>query len=277
LIRLAVRCGPEAADAVLAELLALAPGGVEQEDGPGWVEYAIYGAPGELPELGSVQALAGEDRIEVRSEEIPDDWADRWRDFHEPVLIGGRVLVRPSWLAPEGEAPAVQVVVDPGQAFGTGAHPTTRMSIELLLELAEADGAHGTLVDLGTGSGVLAVTAAKLGFHPVLAVDQERAALEATRANARANGVELEVARVNLREGIPPLGETVIANLTAPLLIEVAERIRDRQDWIPRALVCSGLLHREEDAVAAAFGEAGLAVRADRRSADWSALRLGLA
>ena len=96
------------------------------------------------------------------------------------------------------------VVVDPGQAFGTGAHPTTRMSIELLPELADEGGAHGTLVDLGTGSGVLAIAAAKLGWDPVLGVDNEQAALEAARDNAPANGVELEVARVEPSRGACP-------------------------------------------------------------------------
>jgi ribosomal protein L11 methyltransferase len=246
---------------------------VEQEDGPGWVEFAIYGAPGELPDLGSVEALAGQEMIEVISEEIPDDWADRWRDFHEPVLIGGRVLVQPSWIQAE-DGTRVVVTVDPGQAFGTGAHPTTRMSIELLLELAEAGGASGTLVDLGTGSGVLAIAAAKLGFAPVVAVDSEAAALDAAKANAEANGVELRLARVDVREQVPPLGETVVANLTAPLLREVAATIAGGEDWRPRALVCSGLLVREADGVAAAFDAADLDVVARREAGDWAALRM---
>lgn len=98
MIRLAVRCGPAAAERVLAELLQLAPGGVEEEQGPGWVEYAIYGAEGELPDLGAVEAVAGDEPIEVSSAEVPDDWGDRWRDFHRPVQVaGGRVVIRPSW------------------------------------------------------------------------------------------------------------------------------------------------------------------------------------
>ena len=85
---------------MLAELVQLAPGGVEEEAGPGWVEYAIYGAEGELPDLGEVEAAAGDDLVEITSEKIPDDWADRWRDFHEPtVLAGGRVVIRPTWHA----------------------------------------------------------------------------------------------------------------------------------------------------------------------------------
>jgi len=275
LIRLAVRCSPDAAELVLAELLVLAPGGVEEEQGPGWVEYAIYGSPGELPELGSVEALAGEERIEVTSEEIPDDWADRWRDFHEPVLIADRVLVRPSWLEPgDGEDGLHVVVVDPGQAFGTGAHPTTRMSIELLADLADAGEARGTAVDLGTGSGVLAIAAAKLGWGPVLGVDSEEAAVEAARENAALNGVRIEVVRANLREEVPPLGETVIANLTAPLLTEVAAMIAAREDWVPRMLVCSGLLASQTGEVTAAFEQAHLRVRERRDSGDWSALAM---
>ena len=83
---------------MLAELVQLAPGGVEEEAGTGLVEYAIYGAEGELPDLGEVEAAAGDDLVEITSEKIPDDWADRWRDFHEPtVLAGGRVVIRPDW------------------------------------------------------------------------------------------------------------------------------------------------------------------------------------
>jgi ribosomal protein L11 methyltransferase len=298
LIRLAVRCSKDAAELVLAELLVLAPGGVEEERGPDWVEYAIYGSPGELPDLGEIDAVAGDERIEVTSEEIPDDWADRWRDFHEPVLIAERVLVRPSWADPVGadagaqedahgvavgqafgageEQPTgvVQVVIDPGQAFGTGAHPTTRLSIEFLAELAAEGKAHGTVADLGTGSGVLAIAAAKLGWGPVLGVDSEAAALEAAGENARLNGVELELVRANVREEVPPLAETVVANLTAPLLREIAARMSPREDWTPRLMVCSGLLTREADDIAAAFETRWLKVRSKRESGDWAAFLL---
>ena len=274
MIRLAVRCGPEVAEQVLAELLQLAPGGIEEEQGPGWVEYAIYGAEGELPDLGEVEAVAGDRPIEVSSAEIPDDWGDRWRDFHRPVEIaGGRVVIRPSW--EEGEtADGVAVVIDPGQAFGTGAHPTTRMCIEFLVEMADEGRASGPLADLGTGSGVLAIAAAKLGFDPVLGIDHERAAVEAAGENAAANGVELRLERVNLREGMPPLAETTVANLTAPLLIELSGALAAHPDALPRALVLSGLLRREAADVSAAFAAAGMAERGRRSEGDWTALRL---
>jgi ribosomal protein L11 methyltransferase len=220
LIRLAVRCAPEQADLVLAELTVLAPNGVEEERGPGYVEYAIYGGEGELPELGDLDASIAGGRVEVSATEIPDDWADRWRDFHKPLLVAERLWLRPSWEPPlEG---AIDVVVDPGQAFGTGAHPTTRLCLELLCELEPG----GELVDLGTGSGVLAIAAAKLGWTPIRAYDHEPAAIEAAKANAAANGVDLSLDRVNLREQLPELAPTVVANMTAPILLAVAELMR---------------------------------------------------
>ena len=269
MIRLVVRCRAELAEPVLAELLELAPGGVEEERGEGWVEYAIYGPPGEVPAVPELRAAAGEGLVEISATEIPDDWADRWRDFHEPVSIaGGRIVVRPSWEAAPSDESLVDIVVDPGQAFGTGAHATTRMCLELLLELADAGEASGPLADLGTGSGVLAIAAAKLGFAPVSGCDSEPAALEAAADNAAANGVELELVRLNLRERPPPEAPALVANLTAPLLEAVAARIAVP----PRALICSGLLASEAARVRAALAGVRLEPVTERSSGDWVAL-----
>lgn len=290
MIRLAVRCSPELADLVLAELTVLAPNGVEEERGPGYVEYAIYGGEGELPELGELDAVVGGGRIEVSSTEIPDDWADRWRDFHKPLLVGERLWLRPSWEPPrEG---AIDVVVDPGQAFGTGAHPTTRLCLEFLLELEAAGEASGPLTDLGTGSGVLAIAAAKLGWDPVSGLDHEQPALEASAVNASANGVSLHLTHVNLRERLPALAPTVVANMTSPILKAVAVQLAsDEGSWgstqpslpavarasaspTPTTLVCSGILPLELDEVAEAFASAGLTETERRQQGDWAALLL---
>jgi ribosomal protein L11 methyltransferase len=264
----------------------LAPNGVEEERGPGYVEYAIYGGEGELPDLGELDAVVGEGTVEVNSTQIPDDWADRWQDFHKPVLVGERLWLRPSWAEPRDGV--VDLVVDPGQAFGTGAHPTTRLCLELLLELEQAGEAHGPLTDLGTGSGVLAIAAAKLGWSPVSAYDHETLALEATAANAAINGVELNLERINLREQLPALAPTTVANLTAPILKAVATQLdgtrgRTRQSLPavaqaspppgPTIFVLSGLMPSELDETAAAFA-AGLTEVDRRRDGDWAALLL---
>jgi ribosomal protein L11 methyltransferase len=278
---------PDQADLVLAELMVLAPNGVEEERGAGYVEYAIYGGEGELPELGEIDAALGEGRVEVCATEVPDDWADRWQDFHKPLLVGGRLWLRPSWEAPcEG---TVDLVVDPGRAFGTGAHPTTRLCLEYLLELEAAGEADGALTDLGTGSGVLAIAAARLGWEPVHGYDHEEPAIEAAATNAAANDVAIQLERVNLREHLPTLAPTTVANLTAPVLLSAADRLRGSRGRTRRSnsgqapespppaptnLVCSGLLRSELDDVAAAFAAAGL-VEADRRlDGDWAALLL---
>ncbi|MGH2993666.1 MAG: 50S ribosomal protein L11 methyltransferase [Solirubrobacterales bacterium] len=274
MIRLAVRCPPEHADRVLAELLELAPGGVEEERGDTYAEFAIYGAPGELPALPDLEAVTGEGLAEVSSSEIPDDWADRWRDFHGPVVVGERLRVRPSWIdAGRDEGDAIDIVIDPARAFGTGAHATTRLCLELLLEHVDARGAGGASADLGTGSGVLAIAAAKLGFSPVSACDHERASLEAAEENAAANGVEVEVSRVNLREESPPSAPTVTANLTAPVLRAIAQRLLHGGEP-PQTVICSGLLAGEVDDVVAGFGRCGLAERDRRADGEWHALLL---
>jgi ribosomal protein L11 methyltransferase len=274
LIRLAVRCTPELAEQVLAELTVLAPNGVEEERGSDYVEYAIYGGEGELPELGEVEAAAGNGLVELVSTEVPDDWADRWQDFHKPLLVGDRLWLRPSWAEPREDA--VDLVVDPGRAFGTGAHPTTRLCLELLLELEEAGEARGPLTDLGTGSGVLAIAAAKLGWDPVKGYDHEPAAIEAATANADANGVAIAFERTNLREGLPKLAPTTVANLTGPVLSVVAEQLTGDEGTPPSpdTFVCSGLLPTEVDQIVEAFTPAGLAEAERRHKGDWAALVL---
>src|SRR5215469_15371823 len=155
MLRLAVRVRREQAELVLAELLELAPSGVEEVAiGERVIEYAVYGAPGELPAVPDLRAAAGGAYVDVSTGEIAGDWAERWRSFHRPLVIGDRLTVRPPW-EPPGET-ALDVVIDPGQAFGTGSHATTRLCLELMLELEPA----GSFVDLGCGSGVLAIAAA---------------------------------------------------------------------------------------------------------------------
>ena len=153
----------------LVLLLHIFPEGVEELDGA----FAVYA---DEPPLGF-------DVVTV--DEVDEGWPDKWRDFHHGVRIG-RLWVGPPWEQPPADA--IAVVIDPGRAFGTGAHATTRLCLELLQEVEAA-----SLLDVGCGSGVLSVAAAKLGFAPIRAIDVDDVALETTRANAVANEVEIEV------------------------------------------------------------------------------------
>ena len=125
------------------------------------VEYAVYGPPGELPALPDLQAAAGGALVEVTTTEVADDWDERWKAYHRPLVLDG-LTVRPPWAEVEERPGVPEVVIDPGQAFGTGAHATTRMCLELLLSLEPG----GAFADWGCGSGVLAIAAAKLGWTP---------------------------------------------------------------------------------------------------------------
>ncbi len=266
MIRLAVRVKREQAELVLADLLAVAPSGVEEVDLGDRVEYAIYGAPGELPELGEVQAAAGDALVEVVTSEVADDWSERWRDFHQPIDVG-RLHVRAPWHPPASKL--LDVVIDPGQAFGTGAHDTTRLCLELLCELEPG----GALVDVGCGSGVLAIAAAKLGFGPVLGLDHERESVAATIDNAAVNGVVVEAVRHDLvHDGPVPGAPLALANLLRPLLLRVArEGFAGEQ---PDTLIASGLLRHEADEVADAFVGFGLREARRLEGGDWAALLL---
>jgi len=275
-IRLAVRVARPDAEAVLAELLELVPAGLEERDvDAGTVEYALYGAPGELPDIGSLRAAAGGALVEVSTSEVGD--GGDWRDWHRPLDVGP-LRIRPPW---EPERPgALDVVIDPGQAFGTGAHPSTRLTLELLAglrprgPLATPRGplaaSRGPLADWGCGSGVLAVAAARLGFDPVLACDIERESVAATLAAAAANGVGVSASRCDLlREG-GPWAPTVVANLVRPLLLEIAARM----ERPPDRLIASGLEDGEAADVIAAFARHGLALEARRDGDGWSAILL---
>jgi ribosomal protein L11 methyltransferase len=283
LIRLAVRCRRDDAEVALAELLELAPGGVEEIDEPegadGIVEYAIYGAAGELPEIGALQAAAGEALVEVRSERVPNDWEERWKRFYHPVSIGGRLYVRPPWERPAERGGVAEIVINPGRAFGTGTHATTSMCLELLVASSRSGRLarllrlrqRRSLCDLGCGSGVLAIAAAKLGFAPVLGIDSEPDAIGESDRNARLNYVDVELQRLDLRREPAPRRDVVTANLTATLLVEIA------QGWAtlgesPGTLIASGFLVDETETIRDSLSGAGLQVKRQLRNGDWAAL-----
>ena len=278
MIRLAIRCKAEHAELALAQLIELAPSGIEEIRDGEIVEYAVYGPPGEVPTLPDLQVAVGDDLVEVRTTEVADDWQERWKDFHHAMTItpatGGEspsVFLRPSWEAATAPTGSTEVVLDPGQAFGTGSHPTTRLCVSHLLDIAPG----GEFVDIGCGSGVLAIAAAKLGWTPVRGYDFDQLAVDATAINAGENGVEMLSERLDVRAtegGLPPLAPTVFANLMRPLLLDVAAQIPANHGI--NELVVSGLLDEEADGISAAYSALGLTETGRISEGGWTGLRL---
>jgi ribosomal protein L11 methyltransferase len=211
-------------EAARALMLDLAPQGFEEAERGDELELAAYtDAAGEAR---LARAFGG-----VAAEPVAPGWEGAWRSFHRGIRIGP-LWVGPPWAQPPADTTAV--VIDPGRAFGTGAHATTRLCVELLLPLERT-----SLVDLGCGSGVLGIAAARLGFAPVVALDQDPAAVEATRRNARANGVTVDVRAVDVLADPLPKAGVAVANIE----LGAVERIAARAP--ARTLVTSGYLAGE--------------------------------
>jgi ribosomal protein L11 methyltransferase len=186
--------------------------------------------------------VAGEERLTslfdgVTALTVEPGWEERWREFHRPVWVGG-IWIGPSWAEPPDEA--VAVVIDPGRAFGTGAHPTTQLCLGFLQDLDR-----GSLLDIGCGSGVLSVAAAKLGFDPVVAVDRDEAAVAAARRNAEANGVVIDVRQTDALAAVLPAADIGLANIDLAAVEALAPRLDLGQ------LVTAGYFHSRTPALEA--------------------------
>ncbi len=210
--RVEVDVGADAVDAELAGalLLELVPGGLELIDHPAGRTLVAY--VDRECEAAIRRAFPA-----ARSTSVQPGWEDGWREWHRPVVAGG-LWIGPPWLEPEAGRPAV--VIDPGRAFGTGAHPTTRICVELLAGLER-----GSLLDVGCGSGVLAIAGGRLGFGPLVAVDLDPVAVEATVANAAANGVDLRASVVDGLVDPLPAADVAVANILLDPVAEVLGRV----------------------------------------------------
>jgi ribosomal protein L11 methyltransferase len=261
-----------------ADLWDLGAGGVEVRDG----EAAPM--PGQAPGEGQAvlvgwfddrgQAQRAVAALGGRVSEIPDqDWGEAWKKGLGPISVG-RVFVRPGWVAADVPPGAVEVVLDPGMAFGTGSHASTALCLAALSEILEARRG-ATVLDVGTGSGLLAIAARKLGAARVRGNDNDPVAVAVGRENAARNGAEVELSGEPL-SAIPGRFDVVVANILANTLIELAPEIAAH--LAPGGVAfTSGILAPQEDEVRSAYAAAGLRPLRDRdrRDGEWSLLAFG--
>jgi len=204
----------------------------------------------------------------TRREIDEEDWANAWKEHFHPLVVG-RIVIKPSWRSVAAEPHQVVVELDPGMAFGTGLHPTTRLMLDALQPRVTA----GTRVlDLGTGSGILAIAAALLGATAI-GLDVSDVAVEVARSNVAANGLD---DRVSVAHGsIDGAGERrfnlILANIIASVLIELAPAIADRLEPGGEVLA-SGIIDERLDGVREAFERAGLDIISVEADEDWRLL-----
>lgn len=218
--------------------------------------------------LGHLQAFGLGPIGELVAREIKEeDWLEAWKAQFTPLRIGS-FLVRPSWIDTPSDG-AIPIVLDPGMAFGTGLHPTTQQCLEAL-STVPLEGK--SLLDVGTGSGILAIGAAKRGASPVVAVDQDPLSIDAARENAERNGVAIPIALGGAAD-VPGRFDVVVANIVAPVLQRIAPDLAARV--APRGmLIVAGISLPNEPDTRAAFARAHLRVLDRTLRDDWVALAL---
>jgi ribosomal protein L11 methyltransferase len=224
--------------------------------------------------LGHLQAFGLRPIGELRTRLVHEaDWAEAWKAYFPVHRVGRRLVIRPTWRRHRAAQGDAVISLDPGMAFGTGLHPTTRLCLEGLERLAD-DGrlAQARVLDVGCGSGILAIAALKLGAVSALGVDTDPIAVVSTLANARRNGLGR---RLRASEGSVPTGEpevdVVLANLIAGVLVQLAASLREalRPGGM---LLASGIFVDREDEVRRAFEGAGLEILTRAAEGDWVVL-----
>jgi ribosomal protein L11 methyltransferase len=284
-LQVSVDVDAEAAEAVADVLGRFAPGGVaievlEAEEGltTGPVTVKAYLSVGpDTPQIQDQLAQALWHLGQILPIPAPTfstiaetNWADAWREHFHPLRVGQRVVVKPTWRDFEAAPEDILIELDPGMAFGTGLHPTTQMCLMALEELVQPG---MRLLDLGTGSGILALVAAKLGASAVLALDTDPVAVSVARENVRRNRVAevVTVMQGSLSQATDSY-DLVVVNILAKVIGALAaeglaERVRPGGRW-----VAAGIIEPQVSEVVTALEASGLRVTEKRHMADWVTL-----
>ncbi len=226
---------------------------------------AAAGVCDTVRETGAALGLA---LAPVVSQLAREDWTESWKRFFRVERVSERVVIRPVWESYAAQPSEVVIDIEPGMSFGTGNHGTTRACLEFIDQIA-GQRAGRSMLDMGCGSGILAIGAAKLGFHPVRGFDNDPDAVAIARDNARLNGVEAELEVCELADNARR-ADVVVANILAPVLIghaaEIARAVLPGKD---SALVVSGILEAQYPDVLSAFARHGFRERESRIIAGW--------
>lgn len=262
----------EQAEDTRTRLLQADVRGWEEHDEPGQVRFVLYCAQAEDFEQRVAEIEARLDAAVTWSAVDDEDWAHAWKRFWKPQRIGRRIVVKPTWEAFEAVADDVVIELDPGMAFGTGTHATTRMCLEWL-ELLLRGGER--VLDVGTGSGILSVAAVRLGAREAVAVDNDPVAVRTARENAQLNAVDdkVRVEGSDLVSAVAPdhRFEVVVANIVADAIKGLAPLIIDRlADGA--CFVASGIIVERVDDVREALEGCGLRRQEWRVDGEWASV-----
>lgn len=293
-LRISIEVDPELAEAVSEVFARFLPGGVVIESTAVEADAEDEGrAVGPLRVMGYIPADAQLEETRAQIElglrylaliqPIPEpsyetiqeqNWMESWKQHYKPLTIGERLLIVPAWMDVE-TAGRVPIRIEPGMAFGTGVHPTTQLSLQLVERYMRPG---KSVIDVGSGSAILAIAAKKLGASKVVAVDIDTVTLENARHNAEINEAEIEIGIGSVAEvlaGQFELSEAdvVVANILAPVLIRLLDGGLAKLMKPDGVLILSGILAEQETKMLAALAAAGLTVIEERRIEDW----LGLA
>jgi len=276
----------ERADEVSTYLIGMGSGGVVtgggevdafelSEDSRATAELKVYFPPEEVSEKvselrGYLEGLGLEFSISV-SDILDDDWANKWKEFFKPERITDRIVVKPTWEPFEAGEGDIVIEIDPGMAFGTGTHPTTRGCLRLIEEVvSKTKGGIETMLDVGTGSGILAIAATMLGVQRTIAIDVDRSAIRVAEENVALNkvGPQVSVSRIKV-DGMRAMFDLVVANIIAEELVRLSRDLNDRV--LPGgSLILSGIIVEKADMVKGAFKE--LSLEKELTEGEWVSL-----
>ncbi|MCL5428620.1 MAG: 50S ribosomal protein L11 methyltransferase [Chloroflexi bacterium] len=293
-LRISLRVDPELAEAVSEVLARYIPGGVVIESTAIEADAEDIGrAVGPLRVSGYIPADAYLEDTRANIEQglrylamiqpIPEpsyesiqeqNWMESWKEHYRPLPVGERLLILPAWIQMETGG-RVPIRIEPGMAFGTGVHPTTQLSLQLLEHCVQPG---NSVIDVGCGSAILAIAAAKLGAAPVVAVDIDSQALDNARHNVQLNNVDIEIGQGSVAELLKgqfglQQADVVVANILAKVLIRLLDQELARLMNPKGMLILSGILAEQEDEMKKSLEKAKLQIIAERRIEDW----LGLA